>query len=169
MERTSRRNVKHQLIRELDLINRLGFAGYFLIVWDHREFLPRDRRNGTGPRLARRTALSAFASTITAVDAVQYEVVVRALSQRGAARAGRISISIFPAASAARALSRKSIAVTTRIGAAMTANVITYRGRSASREIGKALNFPTEIIDRFSRALRPRGLSAHARTGRPSA
>ncbi|HET6408553.1 MAG TPA: error-prone DNA polymerase, partial [Chthoniobacteraceae bacterium] len=37
-----------------------------------------------------------------------------------------------------------------RHGAAMTANVITYRGRSASREIGKALNFPTEIIDRFS-------------------
>src|SRR4029450_6475067 len=37
-----------------------------------------------------------------------------------------------------------------RRGAAMTANVITYRGRSASREIGKALNFPTEIIDRFS-------------------
>src|SRR4029078_8068869 len=35
-------------------------------------------------------------------------------------------------------------------GAAMTANVITYRGRSAAREIGKALNFPPSIIDRFS-------------------
>jgi error-prone DNA polymerase len=35
-------------------------------------------------------------------------------------------------------------------GAAMTANVITYRGRSAAREIGKALNFSPSIIDRFS-------------------
>src|SRR5438128_8717208 len=32
----------------------------------------------------------------------------------------------------------------------MTANVITYRGRSAAREIGKALNFSPSIIDRFS-------------------
>ena len=28
-----------------------------------------------------------------------------------------------------------------RLGAAMTANVITYRGRSAAREVGKALGF----------------------------
>src|ERR1700730_10356427 len=32
----------------------------------------------------------------------------------------------------------------------MTANVITYRGRSAAREIGKALNFSPSILDRFS-------------------
>jgi error-prone DNA polymerase len=35
-------------------------------------------------------------------------------------------------------------------GAAMTANVITYRGKSAAREIGKALNFSPSILDRFS-------------------
>src|SRR5947208_13646746 len=38
-------------------------------------------------------------------------------------------------------------------GAAMTANVISYRGRSAAREIGKALNFSPSIIDRFSHLL----------------
>ncbi len=37
-----------------------------------------------------------------------------------------------------------------RHGAAMTANVITYRGRSAMREIGKVLNLPVDVIDRFS-------------------
>ena len=36
-------------------------------------------------------------------------------------------------------------------GAAMTANVISFRGRSAMREIGKALNFPPDVLDRFSR------------------
>ncbi len=36
-------------------------------------------------------------------------------------------------------------------GAAMTANVISFRGKSAMREIGKALNFPAEMLNRFSR------------------
>ena len=34
--------------------------------------------------------------------------------------------------------------------AAMTANVITYRGRSAAREVGKALSFQPDILDRLS-------------------
>jgi len=37
-----------------------------------------------------------------------------------------------------------------QLGAAMTANVITYRGKSAAREIGKALSFDTETLDRLS-------------------
>src|SRR4029077_5424328 len=35
-------------------------------------------------------------------------------------------------------------------GAAMTANVITYRGRSAAREVGKALNISGDVLNRFS-------------------
>ncbi|MGI8896994.1 MAG: OB-fold nucleic acid binding domain-containing protein, partial [Pyrinomonadaceae bacterium] len=35
-------------------------------------------------------------------------------------------------------------------GAAMTANVITYRGRSAAREVGKVLGFDDAILDRLS-------------------
>src|ERR1700726_1696769 len=38
-----------------------------------------------------------------------------------------------------------------RLGAAMTANVISFRGRSAMRETGKALNLPEDVMDRFSR------------------
>ncbi len=39
-------------------------------------------------------------------------------------------------------------------GAAMTANVITYRDRSASREIGKVLGIPVEEIDRLAQQMR---------------
>src|SRR5262249_7866944 len=35
-------------------------------------------------------------------------------------------------------------------GAAMTANVITYRGRSAMREMGKVLRLPEDVTSRFS-------------------
>ena len=48
-------------------------------------------------------------------------------------------------------------------GAAMTANVITYRGRSAAREIGKALNFSPSILDRFSHLVCEWRFSAHSR------
>src|SRR5260370_25646737 len=37
-----------------------------------------------------------------------------------------------------------------KLGAAMTANVITYRGRSAARDIGKVLGFEEEEIGRLS-------------------
>src|SRR5207245_6627963 len=37
-----------------------------------------------------------------------------------------------------------------KLGAAMTANVITYRGRSAAREVGKALGFDEETLGRLS-------------------
>ena len=36
------------------------------------------------------------------------------------------------------------------LGAAMTANVITYRGKSAAREVGKALGFDEETLGRLS-------------------
>src|SRR4030095_8873745 len=35
-------------------------------------------------------------------------------------------------------------------GAAMTGTMITYRGRSAAREIGKVLSLPLDVLDRFS-------------------
>jgi len=37
-----------------------------------------------------------------------------------------------------------------QLGAAMTANVITYRGKSAAREVGKAFGFDKETLDRIS-------------------
>jgi len=37
-----------------------------------------------------------------------------------------------------------------QLGAAMTANVISYRGRSAAREVGKALGFAEEQLARIS-------------------
>jgi error-prone DNA polymerase len=41
-----------------------------------------------------------------------------------------------------------------KLGAAMTANVITYRGRSAAREVGKALGFEMVTLDRLSSLVR---------------
>src|SRR5512136_238868 len=40
-----------------------------------------------------------------------------------------------------------------RPGAAMTANVITYRGRSAAREVGKTLGIEADEIDRLAKVM----------------
>jgi error-prone DNA polymerase len=40
-----------------------------------------------------------------------------------------------------------------RLGAAMTANVITYRSRSAAREVGKALSLKEDEIDRLAKVM----------------
>ena len=41
-----------------------------------------------------------------------------------------------------------------KLGAAMTANVITYRGRSAAREVGKALGFESPSLEKLSSLVR---------------
>src|SRR5204862_124649 len=40
-----------------------------------------------------------------------------------------------------------------QLGAAMTANVITYRGRSAAREVGKVLGFDSVQVDRLAKVM----------------
>ena len=40
-----------------------------------------------------------------------------------------------------------------QLGAGMTANVITYRGRSAAREVGKTLSIDSEQIDCLAKAM----------------
>src|SRR4030095_10692064 len=67
------RNVKRQLLRELDLINRLGFAGYFLIVWDIVNFC-RDIGVMVQGRGSAANSAVCFCLHITAVDAVKHEL-----------------------------------------------------------------------------------------------
>ncbi len=73
-------------------------------------------------------------------------------SPRSAA-SGPTSISICRAAIGASASSSTSTSATARAGAAMTANVITYRGRSAAREVGKVLSIDEAEIDRLARLM----------------
>lgn len=141
-------NVKRQLIRELDLINRLEFAGYFLIVWDIVNFCRQIDVMVQGRGSAANSAVC-FCLHITAVDAVKYELLFERFLSEGRKSWPDIDLDL-PSGDRRESVIQEVYKRYSRRGAAMTANVITYRGRSASREIGKVLNFPTEIIDRFS-------------------
>ena len=135
--------------RNSHLIAKLGFAGYFLIVWDIAEFC-RDAKNHVARTRQRGEQHGLFLPGHHRVDPMKFHTLFERFLSEGRRNAGRTSTSICPAATGASASSRKFINATARHGAAMTANVITYRGRSAAREIGKALNIGPDVLDRFS-------------------
>jgi error-prone DNA polymerase len=140
--------VKRKLEEELSLITRLGFAGYFLIVWDIINFCREHNVMVQGRGSAANSAVC-YCLGITPVDPVSNHLVFeRFLSE---SRKGWPDIDLdLPSGDRRESVIQEVYRRYGKRGAAMTANVITYRGRSAAREIGKALNFSPNILDRFS-------------------
>jgi len=140
--------VRHQLEHELALINRLNFPGYFLIVWDIVRFCREHDIMVQGRGSAANSAVC-FCLGITAVDAVEHELLFERFLSEGRRSWPDIDLDL-PSGDRRETVIQEVYRRYGRHGAAMTANVISYRGRSAAREIGKALNFPNDLIDRFS-------------------
>jgi len=140
--------VKEKLEEELGLIQRLGFSGYFLIVWDIINFCRENNVMVQGRGSAANSAVC-YCLGITPVDPVSNHLVFeRFLSE---SRKGWPDIDLdLPSGDRRESVIQEVYRRYGKHGAAMTANVITYRGRSAAREIGKALNFSSNILDRFS-------------------
>ena len=135
--------VCEQVEKELALIAKLELAGYFLIVWDIVRFLPRPQHSGARPRIGRQQRAVLRASR-SPQSIRKSSICCSNASSRKTATNGLTSISTCPAAISASGPSNTSTNSYGRLGAAMTANVITYRGRSAAREVGKALGFDVE-------------------------
>ncbi|HZO86567.1 MAG TPA: PHP domain-containing protein, partial [Verrucomicrobiae bacterium] len=140
--------VRAQLDRELALIQKLGFPGYFLIVWDIINFCRENNIMVQGRGSAANSAVC-FSLGITAVDPLENNLLFeRFLTE---SRKGWPDIDLdLPSGDRREAVIQEVYQRYGRHGAAMTANVITYRGKSAAREIGKALNFSNDVLDRFS-------------------
>jgi error-prone DNA polymerase len=140
--------VKRQLEEELALISKLGFPGYFLIVWDIINFCREHNIMVQGRGSAANSAVC-YCLGITPVDPVSSNLVFERFLNES--RKGWPDIDLdLPSGDRREAAIQEIYRRYGKHGAAMTANVISYRGRSAAREIGKALNFSTSILDRFS-------------------
>jgi error-prone DNA polymerase len=140
--------VKRQLQEELALIRKLGFSGYFLIVWDIVNFCREHNVMVQGRGSAANSAVC-YCLGITPVDPVSNHLVFERFLNEN--RKGWPDIDLdLPSGDRRESVIQEIYRRYGRHGAAMTANVITYRGRSAAREIGKALNFSPNILDRFS-------------------
>src|SRR6478672_10011363 len=142
------KKVKRQLEEELALITRLGFSGYFLIVWDIVNFCRENNIMVQGRGSAANSAVC-FCLGITPVDPVSNHLVFERFLNES--RKGWPDIDLdLPSGDRRERVIQEVYRRYGKHGAAMTANVITYRGRSAAREVGKALNFSPSTLDRFS-------------------
>src|SRR6266545_1697027 len=143
---------RKQIERELDLIGRLDLAGYFLIVWDLVEYCRRHDILVQGRGSAANSAVC-YALGITAVDPVGMELLFERFLSEERGEWPDIDLDL-PSGDRREQVIQYVYQRYGRLGAAMTANVITYRDRSASREIGKVLGIPVEEIDRLARTMR---------------
>jgi error-prone DNA polymerase len=140
---------RHQLEHELTIIERLRLAGYFLIVWDVVQFCREHRIMVQGRGSAANSAVC-YALGITAVDAVKMELLFERFLSEERGEWPDIDLDLPSGAQREKVIQYIYRRYGER-GAAMTANVITYRTRSAVREVAKVLGFTPDQIDRLAK------------------
>lgn len=139
---------KTQVAHELKLIAKLGFAGYFLIVWDIVEYCKKHGILIQGRGSAANSAVC-YALEITAIDPVGMELLFERFLSESRGEWPDIDLDL-PSEEKREQAIQYVYQRYGQLGAAMTANVITYRGKSAAREVGKALGFDPESLQRLS-------------------
>ena len=139
---------KKQVEHELALIAKLGFAGYFLIVWDIIQFCKSHDILVQGRGSAANSAVC-YALEITAIDPVGMELLFERFLSESRGEWPDIDLDL-PSVDKREQAIQYVYQRYGELGAAMTANVITYRGKSAAREVGKALGFDVDTLGRLS-------------------
>ena len=140
-----------QITRELDLIEKLNLAGYFLIVWDIVNFCRQHDILVQGRGSAANSAVC-YCLGITAVDPVGMDLLFERFLSEERGEWPDIDLDL-PSGDRRERVIQHVYEKYGRLGAAMTANVITYRGRSAAREVGKTLGFEPLQIDRLAKVM----------------
>jgi error-prone DNA polymerase len=140
-----------QIARELDLIEKLELAGYFLIVWDIVNYCRQQDILVQGRGSAANSAVC-YSLGITAVDPIAMDLLFERFLSEERGEWPDIDLDL-PSGDRRERVIQHVYDKYGRLGAAMTANVITYRSRSAAREVGKALSLRDEEIDRLAKVM----------------
>ena len=140
---------KKQVEHELALIAKLGFAGYFLIVWDIVDYCKRNSILVQGRGSAANSAVC-YALEITAVDPVGMDLLFERFLSESRGEWPDIDLDL-PSGEKREQAIQYVYQRYGELGAAMTANVSTYRQKCAAREVGKALGFDEESLGRLSK------------------
>jgi error-prone DNA polymerase len=143
---------RRQIERELALIEKLGLPGYFLIVWDIVRFCKENGILAQGRGSAANSAVC-YALEITAVDPVGMDLLFERFLSEERGEWPDIDLDLPSGEKRERAI-QYVYQRFGKLGAAMTANVITYRGRSAAREVGKALGFEITTLEKLAGLVR---------------
>jgi error-prone DNA polymerase len=153
------RQAVKQLAHELEIIERTNLAEFFLIVWDLMEFARKNGIIGQG-RGSAGDSIVAYCLGITKVDPIEHKLLFeRFINEARTLPDIDIDFDVNRREEVIQYLYNQYGAD----HAAMVCTVITYRARSAVREVAKALGFPVEAVDRVAKALDTRDASDVAR------
>src|SRR6266404_5957578 len=142
---------RRQLERELRLIEKLKLAGYFLIVWDLVQFCRQNHILVQGRGSAANSAVC-YSLGITAVDPIAMDLLFERFLSEERGEWPDIDLDL-PSGDERERVIQYVYEKYGQLGAAMTANVITYRGRSAAREVGKTLGIDPDQVDRLAKVM----------------
>ncbi|WP_053238966.1 error-prone DNA polymerase [Sandaracinus amylolyticus] len=139
-----------QIEKELALIEDLDYGGYFLTMWDVVRFC-REKGILCQGRGSAANSIVCFCLGITAIDPVRMDLLFERFLSKERAEPPDIDVDIEHER-------REEVIqyVYERWGrrhAAMVANLIRYRARSALRDVGKALDLPQLVLDRAAKTL----------------
>ena len=140
--------VRTQLEKELALIEKLKLSGYFLIVWDLVCFCERNGILVQGRGSAANSAVC-YSLGITAIDPIGMDLLFERFLSEERGEWPDIDLDL-PSGDEREKVIQYVYERYGKRGAAMTANVCTYRGRSAAREMGKVLGFDEDTLARLS-------------------
>ncbi len=146
-----REEYERRLEYEIDVIRQMGFAGYFLIVWDFIRFA-RERDIPVGPgRGSAAGSLVAYALEITDVDPIRYGLVFeRFLNPE------RISMPDIDIDFCMRRRGEVIEYVADKYGRDHVAHIITFgtmAAKAAIRDVGRALEMSYAEVDRVARLI----------------
>lgn len=136
---------------ELQIIEKLGFSGYFLIVKDIVDYCQKQNILCQGRGSAANSAVC-YALQITAVDAVKHKMLFERFLSPDRVEAPDIDLDIE--AGEREQVIQYVYRTYGRTNAAQVANVISYRPKSAIRDAGKALGYPEGAVRRWSKFVR---------------
>jgi DNA polymerase III alpha subunit len=142
--------VMTRLAHELDVIERAGLAEFFLICWDLMRFAKEQGIPAQG-RGSATSSIVSYTLGISRVEPIRHNLLFERFINEGRTTYPDVDIDF----SSER---REEVIqyVYARYGpehTGMVCNLVTYRARSAVREVGYALGFPRPLVDRVAKAL----------------
>ena len=142
--------VVRQLAHELDVIQRTGLAEFFLICWDLMRFA-KSRGIPAQGRGSAADSIVAYVLGITRVDPIRHNLLFERFINEG--RTTYPDVDIDFSSERREEVIQYVYETYGERHTGMVCNLVTYRARSAVREVGYALGFPRPLVDRVAKAL----------------
>jgi error-prone DNA polymerase len=142
--------IETRINHELNLIEKLGLSGYFLIVWDIMDYAERNGIPAQG-RGSAANSIVAYILGITKVDPVRNKLFLGRFLNEEMSSIPDIDIDV--STTHREKLIQYVYEKYGREHVAMVCTYITFQARNAIREVGKALGMPVELLDRMAKSV----------------